>query len=63
MLEIELFQRLPKTETHQIKIYRDGKLITEGPNVQQAELLSLADELRCELRWLDEYIKEKGLDK
>lgn len=60
MIDIEVFQRESENDNHKIKIWINGHLAFQSETYKHSQLEQIRDELRNELSWLNDYLKDKN---
>ena len=61
MIEIELFQREPSSGVHTAKIWINGNLAYANEICTVNEIVQLRDALHNELLWLNDYLRQNGI--
>jgi hypothetical protein len=62
MIEIECFQRGTNSELNCLNIWVNGGLIHTTELTSSEQLKQLRDDLHNELLWINDYLREKGLE-
>jgi hypothetical protein len=63
MIDIEVFHRVGKAKNRSVKVWIDGKCIYQNEIATAEELINWRNALHNELRWLNDYLREEGLEK
>jgi hypothetical protein len=63
MIEIELFVREEEDNNQCIKIWIENSLVYANERLKPEDLVALRDNVHNELLWLNDYIREQGLEK